>query len=150
MALIDDIATFLSAKITTMDSGTEGLIEGVDLFIGRIPAEAPDAVVLVQQYEGMAPSFTMGTQVSAMEAPRIQILVRGVREDYPGTYAWARLVRDTLAGWAVPDSTYFPYVARIEPLNIPNPMPYDELERPSFTMNFEFHTNAGADGFPIV
>jgi hypothetical protein len=150
MALLDDIATFLNAQVTSGVYPPQGLVSGVNLFLGRVPAEAPDVVVLIQQYEGVPPTFTMGTQISAMEHPRIQIYVRGAREDYPNTYALAHLVRDTLAGYVVPDSTYFPNIARIEPLNIPNPMPYDELDRPSFTMNIEFHANADSTGMPIV
>lgn len=149
MSLLENIATYLHSQITTASYGAKGLTAGVNLYLGRIPAEAPNAVVLIQQYEGQAPTFTMGNQVSALEHPRIQILVRAEREDYPGGYEWARLVRDVLCSLPMPDATYFPYVTRIEPLGIPNPIGYDELERPRFTMNFEIHVNAGADGMPI-
>jgi len=149
MALLDDIATFLVAKVTTASYGTQGLVAGVNLFVGRMPAEAPNAAVVVQQYEGKNSEFTMGNGITALDYPRVQISVRGEREDYPGAYAWANTIRNVLGGFVVPDATYFPHVARIEPMGIPNPIGYDDVERPRFSMNFQFTTN-NTNGIPTT
>lgn len=150
MALLDDIATFLVAKVTASAYGTsQGLVAGVNLFIGRMPAEAPDASVVVQQYEGKGSDFTMGNGITALDYPRAQVTVRGLREDYPGAYAWANTIRDVLGGWVVPDPVYFPYVVRIQPIGIPNPIGYDDVERPRFTINLQFTTNNN-NGLPTT
>jgi hypothetical protein len=145
--LLDAFGAYLPTALPPTTHGAQGLTLGANLFLGRIPAEAPDAVVVVQQYEGQPPTFTMGTAVSAMEHPRIQVYLRGLREDYPNAYAWAVLIRNTLAGLRLPNSA-FPNVIRIEPLGVPNPMPYDAVERPIFTMNFQVTLNAMSDGTP--
>ena len=145
--LLDALGTYLATALPPTTYNTQGLILGANLFLGRIPAEAPDACVVIQQYEGQPPTFTMGVSVSALEHPRVQILVRGLREDYPNTYAWSHLIRNTLAGLRLPNSA-LANVIRIEPLGTPNPMPYDPVERPSFTMNFQIMLNATSDGTP--
>ena len=117
--------------------------------MGRMPAEAPDAAVVVQQYEGKNSEFTMGNGITALDYPRVQISVRGEREDYPGAYAWANTIRNVLGGFVVPDATYFPHVARIQPMGIPNPIGYDDVERPRFSMNFQFTTN-NTNGIPTT
>jgi hypothetical protein len=149
MALLDDIATFLSAKLNSTNYPTQYLQTGVNLFLGRTPAEAPNAVVTIYEYLGNTPDFTMGSGISALEFPRVQVAVRGIPEDYPGTYAWAVLIRNALAGLVMPDATYFPYCIRIETTGIPNYMGFDEVNRPKFTMNFMFTTNS-TNGIPNV
>lgn len=148
--LIEDIGKFLPAKITQAVSATQYLVLGQNLFLGRLPAEAPNSVVCIYEYEGQPPTFTMGSGISAIEHPRIQVSVRGEPEDYPGVKSWCVLIRNTLLAWQVPDSTYFPYVMRIEPQGIPNPTGFDDVNRPKFTMNFTFHTNADASGLPVL
>jgi Bacteriophage minor capsid protein len=145
--LLDNFGTYLPIALPPTTYGKQGLLLGANLFLARIPAEAPNAVVVISQYEGQAPTFTMGNAVSALEHPRIQVMVRGEREDYPGAYGWSVLIRNTLAGLILPD-THFPNVIRIEPLGIPNPTGYDNIERPRFTMNFQVHLNAMSDGKP--
>ena len=145
--LLENFGSYLPIALPPATYQTQGFVLGANLFLARIPAEAPDACAVIQQYEGQPPTFTMGTAVSALEHPRFQILVRGLREDYPNTYSWAVLIRNTLAGLQLP-SSYFPNVIRIEPLGVPNPMPYDEVERPQFTMNFEVHVNNASNGLP--
>jgi hypothetical protein len=149
-ALIESIASFLSAKLNPTDYPDQYLKTGVNLFLGRTPAEAGNSVVTIYEYEGQPPTFTMGSYISALEHPRIQISVRGEPEDYPTVKAWCVLIRNTLCGYVVPDETYFPYVIRIEPQGIPNPTGYDDINRPKFTMNFTFHTNADSSNLPVL
>lgn len=143
--LLENVATVLAAQIPP--SATGGLTAGVNLFIGRIPAEAPDAVVVVHQYEGQSPLFTMGEAISALERPKIQVMVRGGIEDYPGAYTTAVAVRNALAGFQTPSAS-LPGVIRIEPLGTPNPTGFDQVNRPRFTLNFQIHLNAKSDGLP--
>lgn len=143
--LLENVATFLAAAIPP--SATGGLAQGVNLFIGRLPAEAPDAAVVVHQYEGQSPLFTMGASVSALERPKIQVMVRGGIEDYPGAYSTAVAVRNALGGFQSPSAS-MPGVIRIEPLGTPNPTGFDQVNRPRFTVNFQIHLNAGSDGLP--
>jgi len=147
MAILDDIGRFLSSQNLSTSYGN--LTLGVNLFLGRIPAEAPNQTVAVYEYLGQEPNFTMGPNISALEFPRIQISVRGIPEDYPNTYAWAVAIRNVFAGHVVPDSTYFPYCVRIATEGIPNYLGPDEVERPKFTMNFIMTTNA-TNGVPNV
>jgi len=147
MAILDDIGRFLSSQNLSTPYGT--LTLGVNLFLGRTPAEAPNQTVTVYEYLGQEPNFTMGPNISALEFPRIQISVRGIPEDYPNTYAWAVAIRNAFAGHVVPDSTYFPYCIRIATEGIPNYLGPDEVERPKFTMNFIMTTNA-TNGVPNV
>lgn len=145
--LLENFGAYLPTALPPTTYGVKGLVLGANLFLGRTPAEAPDACVVVQQYEGGNPDFTMGSGISALEHPRIQITVRGIREDYPGAYGWSQLIRNTLAGLVLPSAS-FPNVIRIEPLGTPNPLGYDQVERPRFSMNFQITMNAQSNGTP--
>lgn len=140
--LVESIGDYLASVMPPATYGSQGLIMGANLFIARTPAEAPDACVTIIQYEGKPPEFTMGADVVALEFPRIQVNVRGLREDYPGTYSWAQRIRGILASAVLPNETYLPSVIRIEPSDTPNPTGYDNVERPKFTMNFQVYLNA--------
>ena len=146
--LIEEVANYLALAMSPSQYGQQGLVLGVNLFLARTPEEAPNPCVTISQYAGKAPDFTMGTFV-AIDYPRIQVTVRGEVEDYPGAYGWANTIRGILMGVILPDETYFPRVVRIESLGIPNPIGYDDVERPKFTMNFQFHINANTDGLPM-
>lgn len=144
--ILEEVANYLVVALPPATYGAQGLVLGVNLFLARTPEEAPNACVTVSQYQGKEPDFAMGRSLVAIDYPRIQIAVRGEVEDYPGAYGWAVKIRQVLMGVVIPDSTYFPRVARIESLGVPNPIGYDDVERPKFTMNFQFHVNANTDG----
>jgi hypothetical protein len=144
--LLEEVANYLAIALPPATYGQQGLLLGVNMFLARTPEEAPNACVTVGQYQGKAPAFTMGRSLVALDYPRIQIAVRGEVEDYPGAWAWSQLIRQVLMGVVLPDATYFPRVARIESLGVPNPTGYDDVERPKFTANFQFHINANTDG----
>jgi hypothetical protein len=134
--LLDAIGRYLVSSSATLTSA-QRLTLGVNLFLGNLPAEAPNSVVLVQQYEGQPPTFTMGSAVSALENPRIQLLVRGEPEDYPTTYNWAYALRNILGNVTTRQTVDGINLLRVQPQGIPNPMPYDEVKRPRFTTNFQ-------------
>jgi hypothetical protein len=134
--LLDAVGQYLVTSSASLPSA-QRLKLGVNLFLGNLPAEAPNSVVLVQQYEGQPPTFTMGSAVSALESPRIQLLVRGEPEDYPTTYNWAYALRNLLGAITTRQTIDGINLLRIAPQGIPNPMPYDEVKRPRFTTNFQ-------------
>lgn len=134
--LLDAIGQYLVTQSASLPSA-QRLHLGINLFLGNLPAEAPNSVVLIQQYEGQAPTFTMGSAVSALENPRIQLLVRGEPEDYPTTYNWAYTLRNILGSITTRQSIDGVNILRAQPQGIPNPMPYDEVKRPRFTTNFQ-------------
>jgi len=135
--ILDALAQYLVNNITVAKYGSYGLVLGQNLFLGRLPAEAPNASVLVQPYPGRAPSLTMGIEAIAIDNLKIQLLIRGEPEDYPDTYAWADTIRTALAsivGTQVIDGIH---ILRMAPLGTISPMPYDDGNRPKFTINFE-------------
>jgi hypothetical protein len=136
--LLDALGTYLPTQTAGL-ANAQKLVLGVNLFLSRLPAEAPDACVVIQQYEGQDPTFTMGPAVSELEHPRIQVMVRGVREDYPGAYDLSIVIRNILGAVVGTTSLSGISVLRIEPLGLPNPMGPDQVERPRFTINFQAH-----------
>lgn len=73
MALLDEIAV----KLQALSVGTVG----VDLFKGVMP-ETPDACTAVFEYGGRMPTFGFGTAGVDYESPSVQVLCRGVKDDY--------------------------------------------------------------------
>jgi hypothetical protein len=134
--LLDAIGYYLPIQTANLPAEQQ-LVLGENLFLGRFPAEAPNAAVLVQLYMGKAPNFTMGSGAIALDNPKIQILVRGEREDYPGAYDLSIVIRNILG--SIVGSTVIDGVTimRLEPLGTPNYTGYDEVDRPKFTQNFQ-------------
>ena len=133
--IIEEIAEYLVSTINEDDYPGQGLVAGVNLFINRLPAEAPNACVVIGQYEGPPSEFTMGRSVSAVDYYKIQVMVRAEREDYPGGIARAALIRNVLGYAPVLDRSKFTDLIRLEPQGVVNPTGYDEVERPKFTLN---------------
>jgi len=136
--LLDAVGTWLPTQTISLPDNQK-LIAGANFFLGRLPAEAPDACVVLQQYEGQAPTFTMGNAVSALEHPRLQLAVRGVREDYPGAYAWTLVLRNIMGSITSQTTLSNLVILRLEPTGVPNPIGYDQVDRPRFTVNFQAH-----------
>lgn len=136
--LLDAVATYLSSNSSTdVGFGVHQLTIGVNLFKARLPAEATDEVVLVQMYEGAAPVFSMGAEPIAIDNPKLQLLVRGNREDYPGTNDLAMTVRHILSTVVGNTTMSGLLVLRIQPLGMPNYIGVDDTDRPKFTINFQ-------------
>jgi len=134
--LLDALGTYLAEQSASLPANQQ-LTLGRNLFLGRFPAEAPNPCVLLQQYEGKSPTFTFGDALSVLESPRIQLLVRGDKEDYPGAYDLAYALRKILGGITKTTDLSGVSVLRVEPTGIPNPIGYDEVDRPRFTCNFQ-------------
>ena len=60
MALLDSMGQYLQDQTASLPSN-QRLTLGGNLFLGRFPAEAPNAAVLIQQYGGGTPTMTMGS-----------------------------------------------------------------------------------------
>ena len=74
--LLAEIGAYLIANGvgTTLDT---------DVFLGKVPSD-PDVIVAVQEYGGLADEPDLGTGNIRLEMPRIQVLCRGVKDDYSG------------------------------------------------------------------
>ena len=133
--LLDALGQYLPT-ITASLPAAQQLTLGENLFLARFPAEAPNACVLVQQYPGGMPTFTMGSGVSVLETAKIQLLIRGEREDYPDAYDLAYALRNLLGAVTGTVEIDGLSILRIEPMGLPNPIGWDETDRPKFTVNF--------------
>lgn len=108
---------------------------GTSLFLGRMP-ETPDACVTVFEYEGAAPLEAFGAGASIVDLPRIQVVVRGARDDYPGARDKAAAIRDALAS-ITEQSISNVRVMRVKALGHVLPLGYDSQDRPTIAVNFE-------------
>ena len=88
MALLDEVA----AKLQTLSVGTIG----VDLFKGTMP-ETPDACTAVFEYGGVAPTMGFGSAGIFYESPSVQIVCRGVKDDYSTPRSLAETAYEGLA-----------------------------------------------------
>jgi len=136
--LLDAIGNYLPLQTVGLPANQQ-LLLGKNLFLGRLPAEAPNAAVLIQQYQGESPTLTFGNDVSQLENPRIQIMTRGDREDYPGAYDLCMVVRNILGAITSTVTINGITILRLEPLGSPNPIGYDDVDRPRFTANLQAH-----------
>ena len=72
MALLDSMGQYLQDQTASLPSNQQ-LTLGGNLFLGRFPAEAPNAAVLIQQYGGGTPTMTMGSAPAVIENPKLQL-----------------------------------------------------------------------------
>jgi hypothetical protein len=149
MTFLEGIASYLQTASSSWAEQYK-IVQGKNLFIGKIPAEAPAAVIGLNIYLGQPPVFTMGPYISSMEKPRVQISVRAEPEQYSDGQAWTKMIRNVIAGAPLPDATHFNGVFRIETTDTGNYLGPDSEDRPKFTLNFTFWLNMGSDGYPLV
>lgn len=128
------MSTILEAVGTYLQTQGQGTL-GTNLFLGRMPS-SPDVCVGVFEYEGAIPSETFGNAATAIDRPRVQVLVRAGRDDYPTARNQARTIRGILG--AVTQTTLSGItVLRIRPTGSVNPLGPDENDRPMISVNFE-------------
>jgi Bacteriophage minor capsid protein len=131
---VDEVVTVLEAVGDYLAANGHGTL-GTDLFLGRMP-ETPDLCRAVYEYEGAPPVETMGAAATAVDKPRIQVLCRGGRDDYPAARDEAQEIRALLG--AVASVTLSGIVVlRIRPLGSVNSLGPDGNDRPLVTVNFE-------------
>ena len=108
---------------------------GTSLFLGRQPA-APDDCTTIFEYEGRAPAETFGAAATAIDYPRLQVMCRAGRDDYPGARDRAVTIRAFLG--AITDETISGVrILRIRPNGSVLPLGPDENDRPIVVVNFE-------------
>lgn len=108
---------------------------GTNLFLSRTPA-SPDLVVTVFEYAGGMPVYTLGLSTVAVDKPRIQVAVRGAREDYKTARDLALACRNTLV--AAADQTVGDVrVLRWEAVSGVESIGLDEKNRPTVVCNFQ-------------
>lgn len=88
MAVLNEIA----AHLASLGVGTVG----TTIFIGVMP-ETPDACTSIYEYGGLAPDFSLGVDGIDTETPAVQVVCRGVKDDYATPRATATLAYEGLS-----------------------------------------------------
>ena len=116
-------------------NGKEGLTQGTNLFLSKMP-DTPDLCVTIYEYEGMAPSEHFGGNPYDVDQPRIQVVVRGARDDYPTARDKLHAVRALLSDLTdVTISTT--KILRVASLGAYLPLGLDDRDRPRLSANFQ-------------
>ena len=137
-----DVDPLLEACLDAIEA--TGVAEGgVDLFAGVRPNE-PDEVLVVARYDVQAMTGqTFGEQIDTVHRPRVQILSRSDREDYPAAFGRAVTARAALAALRGPTG-HGVSIIQIMPLGDPAPIGFDEAKaRPLVACNFDVWTTDG-------
>jgi hypothetical protein len=108
---------------------------GTNIFLGKMPA-SPDYCVTLYEYEGMAPVESFGGNPYDIDMPRIQVVVRGARDDYPTARDGVNTIRGLLAD--LTDITISSTkVLRVASLGAFVPLGLDDKDRPRIAANFQ-------------
>ena len=87
MAILDVLGT----QLQTAGIGTLG----TNLMLGRLPDD-PDVCVALFESAGMNPSHVMGSSIYGVDRPRLRVMCRAARLDYPAARTKAETVRASL------------------------------------------------------
>ena len=108
---------------------------GTNIFLGKMPA-SPDYCITLYEYEGMAPKESFGSNPYDIDMPRIQVVVRGARDDYPTARDGVNTIRGLLAD--LTDVTISSTkVLRVASLGAFIPLGLDDKDRPRIAANFQ-------------
>jgi hypothetical protein len=108
---------------------------GTNIFLGKMPA-SPDYCVTLYEYEGMAPKESFGGNPYDIDMPRIQVVVRAARDDYPTARDGVNTIRGLLAD--LTDITISSTrVLRVASLGAFIPLGLDDKDRPRIAANFQ-------------
>lgn len=124
----------LEAIAQHLDDNGHGAL-ATDLFMGEMPDE-PDVCRCVYESPGTKPIETMGPAAYAVDRPRIRVVVRGARDDYPAARDEARAIRLLLAGLVEAEIGGFT-IHRVSSMGSPEPLGKDSDDRPLFAVDFE-------------
>ena len=126
MTILESVGDFLA-------SNGQGTL-GTNLFLSLMP-DTPDACVSVYEDEGGEPMVSLGGSGLQLDQPNIQVIVRGARDDYPGTRDKANAIRLLLG--ALTDQTISGVrILSMTPLGSVLPMGVDDKHRPMVSANF--------------
>ena len=128
------MATVLESLGDYIDTNTS-LTLGTNLFLARMP-DTNALVVALYEYQGSPVSEVMGSSGYVVDRPRVQVMVRGTRDDYPTARDVAQTIRESLA--LITDQTISGIrVLRVTSIGSVNALGYDENDRPLVSANFE-------------
>jgi hypothetical protein len=128
------MATILESVGDRLVTGSFGTL-ATNIFLGRMPA-TPDVCVCVYEYEGAMPLATFGSTATAIDKPRIQIVCRAGRDDYPTARDAAQNIRAYLG--AISNTTISDIkVMRIMPIGSVFSLGPDQQDRPRIAFNAE-------------
>lgn len=116
-------------------NGKEGLTQGTNLFLAKMP-DSPDVCVTIYEYEGLEPIGNFGNTAYAIDRPRIQIVVRASRDDYPTARDKAKAVRD-LVGNLTDVTISNTRILRVASIGATIPLGLDDKDRPRIATNFQ-------------
>jgi len=125
MAFLDEIATYLSS-VTGLTA--------VTMKKGSLPA-SPDVAMSVNEYAAGAADHGFGTPGIKYDHPGLQVVCRGVANDYVGPRAMLDLACDALAKVQAMTLSGTLYTM-VTPAGIPAPLMRDENQRVVFVCNF--------------
>ena len=128
------MATVLESIGSYLATQSQGTL-GTNMFYGRMP-DAPDVCIALYEYEGQPPMENFGASAFSIDMPRIQIVCRASREDYPTARDKAVTIRALLA--ALTEQTIeTKRILRVQSLGSVVPLGYDKNDRPKFAINFQ-------------
>jgi Bacteriophage minor capsid protein len=86
-------------ELVTYASGTAGLLAGSSLFYGEFKEAYPDFCGIIRETGGIAPEPNLGDltnpgRLTRIQSPSLQIVVRGVRDDYDTPRTAAKALYD--------------------------------------------------------
>lgn len=128
------MAEILDAVGSVLQTASVGTL-GTNLFLSRMP-DSPEACVAVYESGAGTNMYVGGSTVGpALSVTNIQVVARGVREDYENPRLKIEAVITALE--TVQDQTISGFrILRAESFGRPVPLGYDENERPRIAMNF--------------
>lgn len=128
------MATVLEAVGSYLQTNSQGTL-GTNMFYGRMP-DAPDVCIAIYEYEGQPPMENFGASAFSLEMPRVQVVCRAAREDYPTARDKAVTIRALLA--AMTEVTVgSTRILRVQSLGSVVPLGFDTNDRPKFAINFQ-------------
>lgn len=108
---------------------------GSTIFLGKMPA-SPDYCITVYEYEGVPPKESFGANSFDIDMPRIQVVVRGARDDYPTARDAAESIRQLFA--SITNLTISSTkVLRVASIGSTLPLGLDDKDRPRIAVNFQ-------------
>ena len=117
-------------------TNTRGTL-GTNIFLGKMPA-TPDFCITLYEYEGLAPRESFGGNPYDIDMPRIQVVVRGARDDYPTARNEVTTIRGLFAD--LTDITISnTRILRVASLGASIPLGLDDKDRPRLAANFQVH-----------
>lgn len=128
------MSTVLEAIGDYLASSNKGTL-GTNIFLGRMP-ESPDVCIAVFEYEGASPIESFGTSPFNVELPRIQVVCRAGRDDYPTARDKAKEIQELLGALSSQTISNI-NIMRVRALGSILPLGFDTQDRPTVAVNFE-------------